>query len=135
MDWIYTYLKSFYTDPSRPMGVNNTVFPNVGMPHVLWELQGIQDPVYHYEVYDADGDLAESFESEAEADAYLKQHEGGRIERVVDHLKLVEPGRLEPAEYDQVVRDLTTYLAYISEPIKVERQRMGFWVLIRASSR
>jgi ubiquinol-cytochrome c reductase cytochrome c1 subunit len=43
-DWIYTYMKGFYTDPSRPLGVNNTVFANVGMPHVLWDLQGIQDP-------------------------------------------------------------------------------------------
>ncbi len=130
VDWIYTYLKSFYTDPSRPMGVNNTVFPNVGMPHVLWELQGIQDPVYRYDVHDEDGDVAESFDSEAKAEAYLKQHEGGRIERVVDHLKLVTPGRLKPAEYDQVARDLATYLAYISEPIKLERQRMGFWVIL-----
>jgi len=41
-DWIYTYLRSFYADDSRPSGMNNTTFPDVGMPHVLWELQGIQ---------------------------------------------------------------------------------------------
>jgi len=42
-DWLYTYLTSFYADPGRPTGVNNLVFKDVGMPHVLWELQGIQD--------------------------------------------------------------------------------------------
>lgn len=41
-DWLYTYLRSFYRDESRPTGWNNTVFENVGMPHALWELQGIQ---------------------------------------------------------------------------------------------
>jgi len=128
-DWIYTYLKSFYTDPSRPMGVNNTVFPNVGMPHVLWELQGIQDPAYRYDVM-KDGHALSSFDSEAEAAAYLSEHEGARIERNVDHLKLVSPGSITPEEYDQVARDLATYLAYISEPIKLERQRMGFWVIL-----
>ena len=82
-DWIYTYLKGFYTDPSRPLGVNNTVFPNVGMPHVLYDLQGIQDPVYRYEVHH-DGHTVSSFDTEGAADAYVKEHgEGHRVERVV----------------------------------------------------
>ena len=129
-DWIYSYLKGFYTDPSRPMGVNNTVFPNVGMPHVLWDLQGIQDPVYRYEVHH-DGHSVASFDTEAEADAYAKEHgEGYRLERVVDHLEMAQAGSLTPAEYDQVARDLATFLAYISEPMKLERQRMGVWVIL-----
>lgn len=41
-DWLYTYLRGFYRDDARPTGWNNTVFANVGMPHVLWELQGVQ---------------------------------------------------------------------------------------------
>jgi ubiquinol-cytochrome c reductase cytochrome c1 subunit len=41
-DWLYTYLRGFYRDDARPTGWNNTIFPNVGMPHVLWELQGEQ---------------------------------------------------------------------------------------------
>lgn len=129
-DWIYTYLKGFYTDPSRPMGVNNTVFHNVGMPHVLWQMQGIQDPVYRYEVHH-DGHSVADFDTEAAADAYVKeQGEGYRLERVVDHLVMSQPGTLTPAEYDQVARDLATFLAYISEPMKLERQRMGVWVIL-----
>jgi ubiquinol-cytochrome c reductase cytochrome c1 subunit len=130
-DWIYTYLKSFYTDPTRPLGVNNTVFPNVGMPHVLWDLQGVQDPVYGYEVHH-DGHTVASFDTEAAAQAYIDEHpEGGyTLAQVIDRLELVEPGELTPAEYDQVARDIATYLTYISEPVKMERQRIGVWVML-----
>ena len=129
-DWLYSYLKGFYVDPSRPMGVNNTVFPNVGMPHVLWDLQGVQAPVYKYEVHH-DGHTVASFDTEAAADAYVKEHgEGYRLERVVAGLELVQQGSLTAAEYDQVSRDLATFLTYISEPMKLERQRMGVWVIL-----
>lgn len=129
-DWIYTYMKSFYTDPTRPLGVNNTVFPNVGMPHVLWELQGIQDPVYKFEVHH-DGDTVASFDTEAAAEAYLAEHDDTyTLERVVHSLELTRPGTLSPSEYDQVVRDLATFMVYIAEPVKMERQRMGIWVML-----
>lgn len=129
-DWIYSYLKGFYTDPSRPMGVNNTVFPNVGMPHVLWELQGVQEPVYEYHVQH-DGHTVESYDNEDAAAAYIKEHgEAYRLERVVAHLEMVHPGSLTPAEYDQVARDLATYLTYVAEPMRLERQRIGVWVVL-----
>ena len=130
-DWIYTYMKGFYTDPSRPLGVNNTVFANVGMPHVLWDLQGIQDPVYRFEVSE-DGHTVEAFDTEAEAAAFIDQQGNPdyKMERVVDRLELVQPGSLTAAEYDQVARDIATYLTYLSEPVKVERQRIGVWVML-----
>ena len=106
------------------------MFPNVGMPHVLWTLQGINDPVYKYEVHH-DGHSVAAFDTEAEADAYVKEHgEGYRLERVVESLKVAQAGSLTPAEYDQVARDLATFLTYISEPMKLERQRMGVWVVL-----
>jgi ubiquinol-cytochrome c reductase cytochrome c1 subunit len=77
VNWLYTYLRSFVADEKRPFGYNNTVFPDVGMPHVLWKLQEDQS--------------AEKFDSD--------------------------------------MRDLTAFLAYIGEPIAVERQRIGVWVL------
>lgn len=130
-DWIYTYLKSFYVDPTRPMGVNNTVFPNVGMPHVLWDLQGVQTPVYRYEVHEG-GRTTASFDNEAEAIALIDSKPAGeaRLERVVERLELTTPGSLTPEEYDQVAYDLATFMAYISEPMKLERQRIGIWVLL-----
>ncbi|RMG34537.1 MAG: cytochrome c1 [Gammaproteobacteria bacterium] len=129
-DWVYTYLKSFYTDPSRPTGVNNKVFHNVGMPNVLWELEGIKDPVYRYEVLQNGHVVAES-ESEDEANAKAKSLEGDvRVEKVVDHFAVRSPGKLSAGEFDQVARDLATFLSYIGEPIKLERQRLGVRVLL-----
>jgi ubiquinol-cytochrome c reductase cytochrome c1 subunit len=103
-DWIYTYLKSFYVDESRPVGWNNTVLANASMPHVLWELQGIQRPVY------AEG------------------HHGQASH--VERLELVQPGTMSPAEYDQAVRDIAAFMAYIAEPAVLKREAMGVWVLL-----
>ena len=106
-DWLYTYLRSFYRDESRPWGVNNAVFKDVGMPHVLWELQGLQEPVTEMHVYD-DG-----------------------IEReVITGFKLVEQGKLNSQEYDAVILDLVTFLSYLGEPSKLQRQALGKWVLL-----
>jgi ubiquinol-cytochrome c reductase cytochrome c1 subunit len=104
-DWLYTYLRSFYRDDTRPTGWNNTVFPNVGMPHALWELQGEQ----HLKVAagkDAPGNAAESHE-----------------------LVLAKPGKMSPAEYDAMVADLVNYLAFMAEPAKVKRLQLGVVVL------
>ena len=106
-DYIYTYLRSFYLDDKRPFGVNNTVFPDVGMPHVLWELQGTQKAVYR-----------------TEKDSAGHDHE------VFDRFEPVTPGRLSAEEYDQVARDLTAFMSYIGEPIQMERKRLGVWVLL-----
>ncbi len=106
-DWLYTYLRSFYVDAERPFGVNNTVFPSVGMPHVLWELEGLKKPVYET-VVDAEG------------------HE----EQKVVGYETVVPGSMTADEYDRAVRDLVNYLAYMGEPIQQERKRLGVWVLL-----
>lgn len=100
-DWIYTYLKGFYLDPSRPYGVNNTAFPDVGMPHVLWDLQGWQEKVDHG-----------------------KDHHGA------PELKLVSPGSQSAAEYDQTVRDITNFLVYLGEPAAQTRKSIGVFVLL-----
>lgn len=104
-DWLYSYLKSYYVDDSRPYGVNNLVFPDVGMPHPFAHLQGVQAPVY------AGGHGEE---------------DGGHVIGV----KLVEPGQLTPAEYDVMVRDLTNFLTYVGEPYKLERRQLGLYVLL-----
>jgi ubiquinol-cytochrome c reductase cytochrome c1 subunit len=107
VDWLYTYLKSFYLDGSRPFGVNNLVFKDVAMPAVLWHLQGWQKPVYT---------------NVTEADGSQRQ--------VVSGVELVEQGKLSPENYDKVVRDLVNFLAYMGEPAKLERQRVGVWVIL-----
>lgn len=133
-DYVYTYLKSFYRDSSRPFGANNTVLKNAGMPHVLVDLQGIQEPVYRYDVT-RDGHVEISFDNEADAVAYAEKRGGGKtdgykIEKQVDRLTLVEPGSLTPEEYDTAVRDIATFLAFIGEPAALERKQMGIWVVL-----
>jgi len=105
-DWIYTYLRSFYVDPDRPTGFNNVVFPEVGMPHVLWSLQGLQEAVYKTEIH---GDV--------------------EIE-VIDHLESIQTGKLSRVEYDMFLGDLTNFMVYIAEPVQVERRSMGWKVLL-----
>ncbi|RMH88668.1 cytochrome c1 [Lysobacter pythonis] len=103
-DWVYSYLKSFYLDDSRPLGWNNTVFPNASMPNPLWELQGLQHPEYG-----------------------MAEDSG---ERPVTGMVVTQPGKLKPAEFDQVARDITAFLAYTGEPAGLKRQSLGVWVLI-----
>ncbi len=104
-NWVYSYLKGYYLDDTRPYGVNNVVFPLVGMPHTLGELQGRQEAVF----------------SEP-------KEPGG--EPVITGLKLVEEGSVTPQEYDTIVRDLTAFLTYAGEPYQLERQRLGVYVLL-----
>ncbi|EGV51196.1 cytochrome c1 [Candidatus Endoriftia persephone] len=107
VDWLYTYFRSFYVDESRPFGVNNIVFPDVGMPHVLWELQGPQKAVFRTE-----------------------QDAAGNETHVFDKFEQIAPGKLSPGEYDDVARDLTAFLSYVGEPIQMKRKSMGIWVLL-----
>jgi len=101
-DWLYTYLRSFYADPTRPLGINNLLFKDVAMPHVLWEQQGLKQPVYTTNVHG---------------------------QKVIEELEPGLPGRLSEAEYDQQVADLVNFLDYVGEPMKQERQQLGLWVL------
>ncbi len=105
VDWLYSYLRSFYLDPARPFGVNNLVYPNVNMPHVLAQLQGGQRPVY-------------------------EDDDRGGEEKVIDHLELVQPGLMTSEEYDRMVRDLVTFMAYMAEPARLARLRVGMWVML-----
>jgi ubiquinol-cytochrome c reductase cytochrome c1 subunit len=108
VDWIYNYLLGFYLDPAKPTGVNNLIFKDVAMPHVLWERQGWQKPVYE-----------------------TVTDEAGQAHQVIKSLEPVNKADAAKAEkYRQDVLNLTTFLEYIGEPAKLERQRLGLWVLI-----
>ncbi len=102
VDWLYTYFRSFYVDESRPFGVNNIVFPDVGMPHVLWEQQGMQK-------------------------ALFKDVEG---RQVFDKFEQISPGKMSTEEFDGAMRDLTAFLSYVGEPVQMERKALGVKVII-----
>ena len=103
-DWIYTFLRSYYLGDD---GWNNTVLENPAMPHVLWDLQGIQRA------------LTETVTDEE-----------GNARTVITSLELDSEGRLSPSEYDRVVRDITAFMEYVAEPVILKRQRIGVWVLL-----
>ena len=104
-DWLYTYLRVFYRDNTTHTGWNNMVFPRVGMPHVLHELQG-----------------AQVLKTEMQTDALGHKHE-------VQKLLLETPGTLTPAQYDMLVADLVNYLVYMADPAKTFRMQLGIYVL------
>jgi len=102
-DWVYNYLLSFYPDVNRPWGVNNAVFPDVAMPNVLENLQGIQHPIMKTIGMDADN---------------------RPIEQIAG-FDLVQKGEMTPAEFQQAMVDLTNFLVFTSDPKKLQRERTG----------
>ena len=103
-DWIYTYLKSFYLDESRAVGWNNKLFANASMPNPLWEMQGLQQPVYGKKT--ATGEMP------------------------VEGFTISQPGTQSAEQFDQTVRDITAFLEYAGEPAAVKRQSTGVWVVL-----
>ncbi|MEO6137921.1 MAG: cytochrome c1 [Luteimonas sp.] len=103
-DWIYNYLKSFYLDESRPVGWNNSIYPNASMPNPLWQLQGLQ----HAQLGKADA----------------------AGDQPVEKLIMAQPGTQTPEQFDQTARDITTFLEYAGEPAAIKRQSMGVWVIL-----
>ena len=102
-DWIYTYLNSFYRDPDASSGWNNTLLTNSSMPHVMWQLQGVPEARF--------------------------EESGGSIQvagiRVPEH----QAGSLTEAEFQQATRDMTNFMAFVAEPVRAKRERMGVWVI------
>jgi ubiquinol-cytochrome c reductase cytochrome c1 subunit len=105
-DYIYTYLRTYYRDHSKPTGWNNLAFPSVGMPHVLWELQGERRPI---------------FEKTTE--------HGHESEIFTGRWEVVKPGSMDAREYDTAAADLVAFLQWMSEPVQKTRVQLGVWVL------
>lgn len=114
-EWLYTYLRTFYKDETRPYGVNNKVFPKVGMPHVLMELQGMPECA-------AGPSLAGGQMDPLTGDAMMAAPCG--------RLEISAAGIMSGEEYDSAIYDLVNFLAYTAEPIKLQRQQMGVKVLL-----
>ena len=105
-DYLYTYMRTFYPDETKVTGWNNLAFPNVGMPHALWELQGQRKPIY----------------------SVVKEH--GHEVQVFQRWEQLTPGTMTPLEYDQAMGDLVGYLQWMAEPGQSKRVRVGVWVLL-----
>jgi ubiquinol-cytochrome c reductase cytochrome c1 subunit len=105
-DYIYSFLRSFYVDPSKATGANNVVLAGTAMPHVLWGLQGIQTAVWEGQV-DAQGNASKHFKE----------------------FELTTPGTMSPREFDSFVRDTVNFLDYIAEPVQLKRKALGYRVV------
>jgi ubiquinol-cytochrome c reductase cytochrome c1 subunit len=108
-DYLYTYLRTYYRDETKATGWNNLAFPSVGMPHVLWELQGQRTAVF-----------------KEEPDA----HDPSKTHPVFAGFEQVTPGKLSARDYDEAVGDLVAFLQWMGEPAQNQRTRLGVWVLI-----
>jgi len=106
-DYLYSYMKGFYVDKTRPWGVNNLYLPSAAMPDVLAQLHGLQKPVFKNE-----------------------PDEHGSARMVLVGVDAMTPGALKPEEYDQFVRDIANFLDYAGEPVKDKRQTMGVFVTL-----
>jgi ubiquinol-cytochrome c reductase cytochrome c1 subunit len=106
-DYLYTYLRTYYRDETKATGWNNLAYPNVAMPHVLWELQGERKPVFN----------------EVEEHGHVVKTFAGKWEQV-------KPGAMTPLQYDQAMGDLVGYLQWMGEPAQASRVRVGVWVLL-----
>jgi ubiquinol-cytochrome c reductase cytochrome c1 subunit len=108
-DYLYTYMRSFYRDGSTTTGWNNTVFPSVAMPHVLWELQGEQRAVYVDE---------------------KDPHDPAKTAHVFKGFELAKAGTMTPAQYNEAVADLVAFMQWMGEPHRESRVRIGVFVLL-----
>jgi ubiquinol-cytochrome c reductase cytochrome b subunit len=123
-EWLYTYLRNFYVDPARPLGVNNKVFPDVGMPHVLLELQGLADCAPG-PVHAENGGI----KRDALTGEEVLFGEDGKALNPCGRLKVIKPGKMTEEEYDKTVYDLVNFLTYIGEPIQESRKHTGIYVM------
>ena len=105
-DYLYTYMRTFYRDPTKATGWNNLAYPNIAMPHVLWELQGERRPVF------------------------VEREEHGHKTAIFKSWEQVTPGTMTPLQYNQAMGDLVGYLQWMAEPAQNTRVRIGVWVLL-----
>lgn len=108
-DYLYTYLRTFYKDDTKATGWNNMAFPSVGMPHVMWELQGVRTAKFVEE---------------------KDPHDEAKTHHVFKGFEQVTPGKLKPQEFDDAMGDLVAYLQWMGEPAQLDRKRLGVWVLM-----
>jgi cytochrome c1 len=109
-DWLYTYMLGFYKDDSRPFGVNNKVFKDVGMPHVMLDAQGMQEC--------------------EKVEVTVEDHGDTKTKEVLGECKITKEGTMTAEEYEIAVYDLTNFLDYVAEPYKEDRKRIGLWALL-----
>lgn len=136
VDYIYTYLRSFYRDTTTKVGWNNTVFPSVGMPNVLWEMEGPRSYT-NIQVHQVSDDTGAAhwvrtttvYDESGFPDAKTEKLDGYTGDTS-------QTGRFDSADaktfsqFEQNVADLSNFLGWMAEPVQLERKQIGVWVLL-----
>ena len=134
VDWLYSYLMTFYIDEDRPFGVNNKVFPNVGMPNVLMELQGEQREAgcgpEPFDLLAGEEAVLGGFLALTSEDRQKREEEIVRRNRCDSLAVEAGTGILSEEDFDQAVYDIVNFLYYVGEPTRLERERLGVYVLL-----
>jgi len=117
-EWVYTYLRNFYKDDSRPLGVNNKVYKDVGMPHALLDLQGLPECEFGQAMSVYGGLKRDLLTGED-----ILDNPCGRY-------KIEQTGTLTPEEFDVAVFDLVNFLTYVAEPMAEQRKHIGKLVIL-----
>jgi ubiquinol-cytochrome c reductase cytochrome c1 subunit len=130
-DWLYTYLRAFYRDPSRPTGWNNLVYPNVAMPHVLWQLNGQQQLVeQEFDTHKQARAAEIAAKSVTRVEEVSATKDCKEVKRYVLKTLQSGTGTVSAAEYERLVTDLVNYMDFMAEPARLERRQIGMWVLL-----
>lgn len=108
-DYLYTYLRTYFRDETKATGWDNLAFPGVGMPHVLWELQGQQRAVFADE---------------------KDPHDPAKTVHVFKGFEPITAGSLSPSQYNDAIADLVAFMQWMAEPAQNQRVRLGVWVLM-----
>lgn len=129
-DYIYTYLRSFYRDASRPTGWNNAVFDKVGMPHVLWQQQGDLEHKVVEGRAELSGPVVRSWEVVEHVDGKEKIETHQLVLTKAGDMTQLVDGKAKTQDFDNSMADLTNYLVWMGEPAQVTRERVGAGVLL-----
>ena len=124
-DWLYNYLLGFYRDEKSATGWNNIVFPNVGMPNVLWQLSG-ENKLVETEYEDHEKATAAAIAVKGlSALEPRKDHKFAVLQAAPD-----VPGTMTRDQYEAFVGDIVNYMDYMAEPVKNGRIHLGIVVLL-----
>jgi ubiquinol-cytochrome c reductase cytochrome c1 subunit len=133
-DYLYTLLRSYYRDRSSPTGWNNVAYPQIGMPHIFWELQGPRevtiDKIAHEEIDKKKVYYREVavYAPDGTATIIKTPLPGHPIERIEYRVKPLDADQAR--EFDGHAADLVAYLAFMTDPSGSSRVRIGVWVLV-----
>jgi ubiquinol-cytochrome c reductase cytochrome c1 subunit len=131
-DYLYTLLRGYYRDAASPTGWNNVVYPNIGMPHILWQRQGPREATIEHVVHGADGKglvrEVSVYDAAGHATVTRAEVKGHAAEGTTHSFRPADAALAR--QYDGEIADLVAFLNFMTDPSAASRVRIGVWVLL-----